>query len=381
MATPDPATGARPLSTRPRVGWRALLPWAYSALFWLGLGLSLTLHEYAVWMPERPTWPWALRDAVLQWGAFVPLTPPLFAAVQQHLRHPRPMVVRAAVLTALLVAFTTVHTAVVAILTEALPMPPWSRAAAMPDLWSAILFRLERSSPTVGTHYVAVFAVAIALALRRAATAREREARELREQYLHAQLQALRSQLQPHFLFNTLHSIGVATRRDPDTASRMVVLLGDLLRAVLQTRDQQTVPLREELSLLEPYVEILKLRFRDRLTVTIDVAPDLQACLVPDLLLQPLVENAVRHGIEARSGPGNIEVRATRRDDDLHLTVRDDGTGPTEPHAEGTGLGNTRARLRALYGDAATLTLAAAEDRGAIATVRIPWQTHEVTPP
>ena len=205
---------------------------------------------------------------------------------------------------------------------------------------------------------------------------RRDRSRELREAQLvarlsEAELEVLRMQLQPHFLFNTLHGISALLETDPRGARRMLTRLADLLRLSLRTDSAQEVPLREELAFLEQYLEIQRMRFGDRLQVRVE-APDGDV-LVPRLILQPLVENAIRHGIARRAGAGRVAIRAVVEGDRLRLTVEDDGAGVgggTEGH--GIGLSNTRARLAQLYGTAGSLGLADREGGGAVVTVGIP---------
>jgi two-component system LytT family sensor kinase len=205
---------------------------------------------------------------------------------------------------------------------------------------------------------------------------RRDRSRELREAQLvarlsEAELQVLRMQLQPHFLFNTLHGISALLESDPRGARRMLTRLADLLRLSLRTDGAQEVPLREELAFLEQYLEIQRMRFGDRLQVTIEAAE--ADVLVPRLLLQPLVENAIRHGIARRAGAGHVRVAAVRDGDRLRLTVEDDGAGLGDPDkGHGIGLSNTRARLAQLYGSAAELELASGVQGGALVTVLIP---------
>lgn len=219
-----------------------------------------------------------------------------------------------------------------------------------------------------GLPYAGIAAVAVALGHQRVADVRERE-------LLAAQLRALRAQLQPHFLFNTLQAIAVTARRDADATVRMTALLGDLLRQTLCERARDLVTLAEERQMLQPYLELQQLRFADRLTVVVELPADVLQAEVPDLLLQPLVENALQHGIERQPGAGTIAIRARRCGEHLELTVADDGAGPDDADArEGTGLGATRARLRALFGDAAGLRLAPGGVRGTVVTVRLPYR-------
>ena len=159
---------------------------------------------------------------------------------------------------------------------------------------------------------------------------------------------------------------------DPDGAVRVVTLLGDLLRSTLAAGDSATIPLRAELELLEPYLAIERIRFSDRLTVEVDVEGAVATVPVPEFLLQPLVENAIRHGVGNRAGPGTIRISARRDGGSAVIRVEDDGAGPDPEVADGVGLGTTRERLATLYGDAASLRLSSGPDGGTVAEVRLP---------
>lgn len=187
-----------------------------------------------------------------------------------------------------------------------------------------------------------------------------------------AQLDALRSQLRPHFLFNTLNAISVLTIADADKARRMLLRLGSLLRRSLD-EEQHEVSLDQELAFLNEYLDIQRVRFGDRLSVTLAIDPAANGARVPVLLLQPLVENAIKHGASDDDGTTTIIVRAKRDDGRLRLTVEDRGPGPSGA-IEGVGLRNTRARLRTLYGDATSLLLRRADEGpGACVDISIPY--------
>ena len=190
----------------------------------------------------------------------------------------------------------------------------------------------------------------------------------LETQLAQAQLQALKMQLQPHFLFNTLTAIAELMHIDVEKADRMITRLSELLRLTLQHVGTQQVPLSRELDFLQRYLEIEKIRFGDRLSVILDVQNDALNTNVPTLLLQPLVENAVRHGVAPRVGPGTIRIGAARHNGHLRLTVQDDGPGikddPDHRSDSGIGLANTRARLEQLYGGRHTFTLRNLETGG-----------------
>ena len=204
----------------------------------------------------------------------------------------------------------------------------------------------------------------------------EREQIEVR--LSQAQLEGLKMQLRPHFLFNTLNTIAGLIAEDPRAAERVVAGLSELLRVSLRTAGEQEVPLAREISTLRAYLSIQQVRFQDRLRVEIAVAPDAHDALVPNLLLQPLVENAIQHGIAPRAAPGCIQVRSWRDGDTLHLQVRDDGVGPPGDGAsikEGVGLGNARARLERLYGPRYRFEARGVPGAGFTARITIPYRS------
>ncbi|MGA7245828.1 MAG: histidine kinase, partial [Terracidiphilus sp.] len=177
----------------------------------------------------------------------------------------------------------------------------------------------------------------------------------LEHSFSEARLNALRMQLDPHFLFNALNTISSHVERDPKLTRRMIEHLGDLLRMSLEAKDRQEVPLSEELAFLEHYLEIQKIRFGDQLRVVMDVAPEVKYAQVPSMFIQPLVENAIRHGISRRASGGTLVVRAKALGDRLEVRVMDDGVGLpmgwTLESSEGLGLSITRQRIAGLHPD------------------------------
>jgi two-component system, LytTR family, sensor kinase len=210
---------------------------------------------------------------------------------------------------------------------------------------------------------------------------RELRATQLQAQLIQAQLKVLKMQLHPHFLFNTLNAISALIYQDVELADRMIARLGELLRATLENADRQEVPLREELDFIEPYLEIEKARLGPRLCVKSSVDSETMNCLVPNMILQPLVENAIRHGIAPQDKPGCIEISAHRENGLLKLKVCDNGLGfaigASTKSETGLGLSNTRARLQQLYGSAHHLELSSAPDCGTQVAVSIPF--HETS--
>ena len=212
---------------------------------------------------------------------------------------------------------------------------------------------------------------------------REQAAEQLARGLTEARLQALKMQLQPHFLFNTLNAISALIPAEAKPARRMIARLGDLLRSTLEHEDTQEVTLREELAFLEPYLEIEQARLEDRLTVVMNIAPETLDARVPHLILQPLVENAVRHGIASRIEPGRVEISASRGPDGrvLQLEIRDDGPG-VDRHNDvrtrrGVGLTNIRSRLEQLYGGEHRFKLENQAAGGVLVQVTVPFRRAE----
>jgi len=226
--------------------------------------------------------------------------------------------------------------------------------------------------------YFAILAVGQAKRYHALYAERRLRAAQLETELLRAQLQALQMQLRPHFLFNTLHTISALVRMDHrKEAVRMLAGLGDLLRSVLRSEGQE-VTLRRELEFIERYLEIEQVRFQSQLETRIEIESGLLDALVPHLILQPLVENALRHGLHTDTS-GLVEIRVRHENGTLRLSVRDSGEGPKEGPSspkEGIGLGNTRARLRHLYGEQQRLDLTRGESGGGLVEVAIPYHTE-----
>jgi len=211
---------------------------------------------------------------------------------------------------------------------------------------------------------------------------RHLKAVELESMLRQSQLQALRSQLNPHFLFNTLNSVAELVHENPLLAERMILRLAELLRSVLQSPASLDASLADEIDFIKGYLEIEQMRLGERLRVTWEIAPEALPARVPPLILQPLVENAVRHGIAASTHGGMLSIRAACLDGFLDLQVRDNGPGlPAAPngHRAGVGLANTRSRLQRLYGARQQFELI--DDHGVTVNLRIPLQTETAEPP
>jgi len=226
--------------------------------------------------------------------------------------------------------------------------------------------------------YGAIIGFSYAASYFRESQVRALRASQLETRLAEAHLQALQRQLHPHFLFNTLNGISALMHRDVHAADRMLVRLSDLLRIALDRRAAQEVPLSDDLDFLSKYLEIEQVRFGDRLTVRFDVEAETLDALVPNLLLQPLVENSVRHAIALRSDPGLIEIVSRKVNETLELKVRDNGPGlpkdRTPAPSRGVGLANTRSRLEHLYGPSQHLLFSDTPGGGLTVTVVLPFR-------
>ncbi|MDQ1118932.1 MULTISPECIES: histidine kinase [Pseudoxanthomonas] len=241
--------------------------------------------------------------------------------------------------------------------------------------------------------YWMLFAIQQAVHFHAEKARRELEASQLATDLAQSRLLVLRSQLQPHFLFNTLHAIITLLEEDSASAEDMLLRLSELLRAFLEDYDGQEISLRQELVLLELYLGIQRTRFKDRLTTRIYIAPDTLDCAVPSLILQPIVENAIHHGIGKRVGADSIEIESRREGDMLYLDVRNrnsdiDNQGAStradplacdtrQAPSHGIGLSNTRLRLKELYGDAARVRLDITWPQGVVCRIQLPFRAFE----
>jgi two-component system, LytTR family, sensor kinase len=372
------ATGAAMRSVSAALDRRVLI-----GVVLIGCAVVGTGPVYASLVARGQPFAWWLTTlwqlvSLVAWAVGMPLVLRLWRAV--HVADdtaPKPDEVVAHALTAVAIAATHAVLLVLGTLVVHVPLGTSSVANAIGWAFAAYL-------PLDVLTYVAVAGAAYASnADRRAHAAATREG-AVRGELAVAQLAGLRAQLRPHFLFNALNTASVmAGRGDADGTRRVLTGLAELLRYVMRGSDERdaaaanTVPLRDEIAFIEQYLAIERERFPERLRAKVDVAPDLQEVYVPALLLQPLVENAIKHGLGGRIGAGEVVVRAWREGDTLRLSVADDGPGPSSPTdgSAGIGLVNTRARLTVFYGSAATLSLEPGATGGAIVLVTLPLRT------
>ena len=347
-------------------------------------GISSTLQAH--WMDKLELHPHVIQDAIARllvlnlvyWYIPALLAPLIMAFALRHpfdrIRWPRQLALHVTAALSYSVVHTTSMMGVRALLLMGQPLPPdfpgWRNFALL-----AYLTQLDWLLMT----YLFLIGLAYALAYRRESEARALNTSQLETRLVEAQLQALQRQLHPHFLFNTLNTVSGLIRTDPDAADTMIDRLGDLLRMTLHKSGIQEVSLKEELDVLGKYVEIERTRFGNRLTVEMRVQPETLDVQVPSLVLQPLVENAIRHGIAPNAGPGWIAVYAQRDNHELVLQVLDNGDGlpPDRLMAmnRGVGLDNTRARLEHLYRDRFEFSFSNLE-RGFCVTIRIPFEVQ-----
>lgn len=322
-------------------------------------------------------WGEAFARALLVWYLFLPIVP-LAIALAQWLPAAQGHRLRNLCIHSLVaLAVGAVHPYVYVLIYSLAMQPRWAVPVAksmlpylhfwyMQDLLTAVLAYAISVAATQAFFYYQGFQQG------------QLRAAQLRAQLANANLTALKMQLHPHFLFNALHSISALQMTDREAAQKMTALLGDFLRMTLRDLDRQEVPLRQDLEFLERYLAIEQMRFGSRLRFRVDAAAEILDAAVPQLILQPIVENAVRHGIAPYGCGGEIAVRAVRDKERLLLTVQDSGPGMLEdqidaPAQAGLGLANTRARLSQLYGSAQHLVLENLAGGGFRVQVELPF--------
>ena len=356
--------------------------WPHVLLVATGLAvLSTTL----AWQFTRlfGKWPTPFHTVVVlnfSWWYFWALMTPTVVWLAQHFQFERGGLLRAAA-----VHVPAVVSASLAHITAMEAVHWWlEHSAGRPYAWwsqlqrSAFLY-LDWEMMT----YLAIVGLSHALLYYRESRARAVRSAQLETRLVEAQLKTLQQQLQPHFLFNTLHAISSLMHKDVEAADRVLMQLSDLLRITLEHLGQQEVALDAELAALTKYLDIERTRFADRLVVRFDVHPDTLETRVPSLLLQPLVENAIKHGVARKAGPGHIDISARREGDKLRLEVRDDGVGLSEDAfyalQKGIGVSTTRARLQHLFGADFRFEFHRLA-QGLAVVVALPWRTDGTTP-
>jgi two-component system, LytTR family, sensor kinase len=352
-----------------RVRWRVVFGVAAALI------VLFTIQNYLTPVVQRGTDSFARTFAlqVIVWTTWVVLSPIIFAAARRWRRDLRLTV--GAVVRQFLVSLG------VALLHAALAgTVRWTLGLSIAtDLPVVIVNSMVANLGANILRYWLIASAYHAVAYHHEVRARDVRAARLEASLVQAKLDRLQSRLQPHFLFNTMNSIGALIHEQPAAAEQMLGSLSELLRASLNAEPAREVTLQCELELLRQYVSIQQMRFQDRLRVSIETAPDALNAYVPHLVLQPLVENAIRHGIAPREAAGHVRVAAGRDGENLKLIVEDDGMGEVErgssSAAGGFGLAGTRARLQHLYGGSAKLELKPRTPTGVVATVQLPFHT------
>ena len=343
--------------------------WSLVALVFAGQDVLLQLGGAA-----RSPFHRLLAAQLASWWPCALLTPPVVSATLR-VRVPGPSLTRALLLHgAGAMLFAGIGGALMGMLESLLPWSKWSAGLAAAGE-NGILRYLGANLLLYCLVVTAAEAAAHAWESRQRGIAAATYARQLAEARLHV----LSAQLQPHFLFNTLHAISALVWEDQARAERLLARLSEMLRLTLRSGTRVETTLAEELALIRRYAEIQETRYGDRLQVAFDVEPAVRGAMVPRLILQPLVENAIRHGITRRMTPGRVDVRAWEGGGRLHLAVSDDGVGlrSSGEVREGVGLGITRARLRQLYGVEQRVELSAMPEGGAVCALSIPFRLAE----
>lgn len=365
---PDSPALRSPRSSALRTGLILLAAWSVPAVISAGQISIINPEEMA-----RTTFSQNLIAQLPLWWFWAAITP-LISWLLQKWPLERGRLSRALVIhVSVMLATAVLHTVIIAVYGRAMYPPPAGETGSPLSVWILGYFRSRLQFELLT--YLLVLVMLQGLSWLRQMRERELAATRLQAQLSQAELLALKMQLHPHFLFNTLHAIGVLVRENPAAAERTITLLGDLLRTTLTHAGVQEVTLEEELGFLRTYLEIEQLRFQDRLTVRFEVEPGMERSLVPNFILQPLVENAVRHGIETREESGSIVIRVRREGTDIELAVLDDGAGLTSKGSNsgnGIGLSTTRSRLAMLYGAQGRLELTPRPEGGLACIVRLP---------
>lgn len=357
------------------------------AAVWTFIGLVFTLQGYFhSYRSERPV---ALVDSIylqMIWAYLFAFATPLILFAASRLPIERNTWLRNSLL------HLAIGVALAILVTGLGRVALWlifGRSAGRPLTWESIYrFIVGNFSEAIGI-YLLIVLTSYAFSYYRRYRSGQLRTLQLEAQLSQAQLEALKMQLHPHFLFNTLHSISALLSRDTEAARRMITRLGDFLRLTLENSGAQEVTLKQEMEFLRCYLEIERIRFQDRLVTRLDISPQALDALVPNLILQPIVENAIRHGISPRSTPGLIEIQAKPHNGSLRIQVRDNGPGlpahrsPDNAFRKGLGLANTETRLERLYGDGHRFDLANDPAGGLVVTVEIPFSkdgTHQSQP-
>ena len=347
--------------------------WLFGFCVWTLLGFSFALGTYlgalqnGVHVEWKRTITGYLSDFYL-WGLLSPLIFKLARRFELRERFPRNVLLHMA--SSVVLSFVVLSAA--ALIYWYLGSPNLTRSPTLLALWRNNAFSAYYFHQGL-TIYWTTLVVAHALHYYRGLREEEVRTERLAAQLAQAQLQALKMQIHPHFLFNTLNSISALLHKDVETADAMIARLGDFLRLTLKRSDLESIQFSQELEFLNCYLDLERTRFEDRMIVKMEIEPQVVTVMVPNLILQPIVENAIRHGLSRQTMAGHLTIRAFKRTDRLVIQVEDNGPGlGTNLNGNGIGLSNTRARLEQFYGKNYNLKIANNASRGAIVTLEIP---------
>ncbi|REJ78742.1 MAG: hypothetical protein DWQ47_04660 [Acidobacteria bacterium] len=348
--------------------------WLIVFLFWTLIGAIASVQEYVA-IETRGSEVSILRIVISNlpiyfWAVGTPLI--FYLGRRFPFNDPEKKLVFIVLHLVLGLVFAAVYLGLVAFVAEAFRDEPMTAA----DLWGYFRYRFGRAFHVSVLTYWAVlgfgFAADSYASLKRKELESAKTELELEKRLVQANLDSLKMQLNPHFLFNTLNTVSAIMSDDLKGARRVIARLSEILRINLDSSNRQTVPLRKEMELLGLYLDIEKERFGDRLEIDIDVSEEILDCEVPHFILQPLVENALKHGLSATESGGRIGISGTREGDIVTLQVRDNGRGLDGEPEYGVGLTNTRERLRKLYGEKSYLRVSGIEGGGTLAELSVP---------
>ena len=359
--------------------------WVSIAAGWMLIALSFTLNyyvfssHYVAIFSIPPTLLQMLVWEIPYWILWAALAPVVFLITRRFPLERETWLRNATVHVIAGIALAVAHRVIYLPICWALYVDAYRKIPTLTDLYASdLLFNLPTGLMSYGTFLLVSNVIDY---YERYQTGKLR-ASQLETQLAQAQLQALKMQLHPHFLFNTLNSISALQMTDVDAANQMTARLGDFLRMTLDNVGAQEVSLRQEMEFLRCYLEIERIRFQDRMKLTMEIDPDALDMQVPNLILQPLLENSIKYSVLSRNGTGHIQIRARRAGGVLRVQVEDDGIGLHLPRngnqatRGGVGLANTRARLRQLYGDAHSFVLDHSPSGGVLVTMEIPTNAN-----
>jgi two-component system, LytTR family, sensor kinase len=390
-ATPE--VSAPQIHPRPANRWRLI--WVASFAVWAFFGLLATLTAMQFFRQLGRPRPWSEVAGMqfTQMLPFAPLTPLVFVLASRFPIRRQNWIRRSLLYLVCGFAFSAAHVA----MRSATPYGTWDSATRgwRSTIWNYKAHRLDIAWPLlerdfsasafddITSTYLPILLLAYVIAYYSGLKERERRAAQLEAQLSKAHLQSLKSRLQPHFLFNTMHSISGLMFTNVAAADKMMTRLSELLRMSLEDDEQQITTLSRELEFLNGYLQIEKIRFGDRMTVVVDVPGEILDAQVPHLLLQPLVENAVQHGIGRLSSNGEIRISGRRNGAQLCLAIEDNGPGfclaDGVPSNLGVGIRTSLERLRALFGADQALTFSVRPGGGAQVTICIPFRQMTMT--